>query len=127
MLKTTLLSPSTLAVGYSFFISWVFFHSLFSASRYQDLSCCSQSECLVQNSRSAFFAITLKHQSFVKGTGKFPYWELSPCYFSVILGLDWSIRSPASKINSLQKCKVGRPDSNTIGGQTASSSLRDDA
>jgi hypothetical protein len=59
MLKTTLLSLRILAEGYSFLISLAFFHSLVSASRYHDLSCCSQSG-IVPRDPNVFLKIKLQ-------------------------------------------------------------------
>lgn len=64
MLKQTLLFSKILELGYSFFNSFKFFHVPLSASLYHDLSCCSQSECFSQKSRSIFFAITLNYFLF---------------------------------------------------------------
>ncbi len=66
ILKTILFLPMILALGYSFIISFEFFHRAFSASWYHDFNACSQSGYLLQKSRSTFFAITLKQQILTK-------------------------------------------------------------
>lgn len=76
MLKQILLSLRILALGYSNFISFGFFHSALLASLYQAFNCCSQSECFSQNSRNIFFAMILTQLTLSKYSAKFPNWEI---------------------------------------------------